>query len=136
MKSLSLTALALALAFSVAACGDATDDAADDPGAPVAGDPLPDCEGTECDDDGVIDPNLDPELGRQDARAVLGMQEDDLPPEVRIARRGNETFALTEDYVIGRVTVELDDDDGSGMRVTRSTVELPDGPETFELEAS
>jgi hypothetical protein len=132
MKALSLTALALALVLSVAACGDATDDAAD---APVAGDPLPDCEGVECDDDGVIDPNLDPELGRQDARAVLGMQEGDLPPEVRIARRGDETFALTEDYVIGRVTVELDDD-GSGMRVTRSTVELPDGPETFELEAS
>ncbi|MCC5948060.1 MAG: hypothetical protein JJT89_06350 [Nitriliruptoraceae bacterium] len=72
---------------------------------------------------------------REQARGFLGMDEDDLPEEVRVARRGEETFALTEDYVLGRSTVDLDDE-GEGFRVVAVTVELPDGPETFTLEAS
>jgi hypothetical protein len=63
---------------------------------------------------------------------LLGLYEDDLAADVRIARRGSEQMALTEDYVLGRLTVELDED-GSAYRVTSVTVELPAGPETLEL---
>lgn len=73
------------------------------------------------------------EQAREEARALLGMNEADLPDDVRIARRGDEQFMLTEDYVLGRRTVELDDTDGSGHRVVAVTVELPDGPETYLL---
>ncbi|MEZ5298685.1 MAG: hypothetical protein R2697_21110, partial [Ilumatobacteraceae bacterium] len=62
-----------------------------------------------------------------------GTNEADLPDDVRVARRGDEQFALTEDYVIGRITVDLDDTDGSGYRVVAATVELTDGPRTAEL---
>ncbi len=126
------------------ACGD---DGATDPGD--AGDPdepvtsAPDDDGTDDapDDDGAVDDpdgfgdDFDVDAAIEDARAVLGMHEEDLPDDVRIARRGDETFALTEDYVLGRRTVELDDD-GDGYRVTSVVVELPDGPQTFELEPS
>ena len=67
-----------------------------------------------------------------DAHGLLGRNEADLPADVRIARKGADQFALTEDYVLGRFTVELDDD-GDGFRVTSVTVELPAGPETLEL---
>ena len=83
-------------------------------------------------------PTLGPDdldLMQQEAHGLLGMNEDDLPEEVRIARRGEEAFALTEDHVIGRRTVELDDTDGSGFRVTIVHLEVPSGVETFELEA-
>jgi hypothetical protein len=72
------------------------------------------------------------EQARDDARLFLGRSEADLPADFRIARKGAEQFALTEDYVLGRFTVELDDD-GDGVRVTSVTVELPGGPERFEL---
>jgi uncharacterized protein len=75
------------------------------------------------------------EQARQEARNFLGMAEVELPPEVRIGRRGDEEYILTQDYVPGRVTVELDDQDGA-WRVTSLEIELPEGPETFELEAS
>lgn len=72
---------------------------------------------------------------RRDARYYLGVPQDELPEVVRIARTGDEDVALTEDYQIGRITVELDDHDGDGTPVvTSATVELPDGPETFELD--
>ena len=69
---------------------------------------------------------------RDEAHGLLGLHEADLPSDVRIARKGAEQFPLTEDYVLGRLTVELDND-GDGFRVTSVTVELPDGPETLEL---
>ena len=137
----SLAAVA-ALALALTACGD---DGATDPGD--AGDPdepvtsAPDDDGDTPDDDGTVDDpdgfgdDLDVDAAIQDARAVLGMAEESLPEDVRIARRGDETFALTEEYVLGRRTVELDDD-GDGYRVTSVVVELPDGPQTFDLEPS
>jgi len=67
-----------------------------------------------------------------DAHGLLGRNEADLPADVRIARKGSDQFALTEDYVLGRFTVELDDD-GDGFRVISVTVELPAGPETLVL---
>ena len=77
----------------------------------------------------------DDEMLRQEAQALLGLGQDDLPADVRIARIGDESFMLTEDYVIGRKTVELDDTDGSGLRVVSVTVELDGGPQTFDLTA-
>lgn len=65
-----------------------------------------------------------------EARGLLGTPEAELAGSVRIARRGGEGFALTDDYVLGRDTVELDEVDGTYV-VTSVTVELPDGPRTF-----
>jgi hypothetical protein len=70
---------------------------------------------------------------REEARDLLGVAEADLPPEVRIGRRGDEGFMLTQDYVLGRSTVELDEA-SDGYRVVSVTVELPDGPETFTID--
>jgi hypothetical protein len=72
---------------------------------------------------------------RRDAQFYLGASQDELPDVVRIGRIGSERMMLTEDYRIGRLTVELDDLEGDGVPVVTSvTVELPDGPETFELD--
>lgn len=104
----------------------------------------PDCEDTVVspseDGDGTHgeqDDEFDSEQAREEARELLGVPEDELPDDVRIGRRGEEQFALTEDYVLGRKTVELDDrpdDDVDGYVVTSVTVELPEGPETYNLE--
>ena len=75
------------------------------------------------------------EEARDDAHGLLGRYERDLPDDVRVGRRGDEQYALTEDYVIGRLTVELDDD-GDGYRVTSVIVELPESTETFHLTPS
>jgi hypothetical protein len=135
-RRLLLVALAAMLVLGGAACGDTAS------GAQV-GDPDP---STGVDDgDGWVDPGDDDadenwdefpvDLARDDARTVLGMHEEDLAPEVRVSRRGDDHMMLTEDYRLGRLTVELDDD-GSGYRVVSVTVELPDGPETYDLEPS
>jgi hypothetical protein len=136
-------ALLSLLLIGAAACGSTASGAGgDDADAPSAGTCVAGV--TDCVDtvDGPIDDPGDlwgdefpSEQARQDARAVLGMNEADLDDGVRIARRGSDEMMLTEDYVLGRLTVELDDD-GSGYRVTSVVVELPDGPESFELEAS
>ncbi len=75
------------------------------------------------------------EQARDDAHGLLGRYESDLPDDVRVGRRGDEQYALTEDYVIGRLTVELDDE-GDGYRVTSVVVELPESTETFHLTPS
>lgn len=67
---------------------------------------------------------------RAEAKSLLGTPEDQLPDDVRVGRRGGEQLMLTEDYVIGRFTVELDDRDGTWV-VTVVTVEMEGGPETF-----
>lgn len=71
----------------------------------------------------------------QAAHGLLGRYETDLPADVRIGRRGTEVMALTEDFVVGRLTVALDDTDGSGYRVVEVTAELPNGTATYELTA-
>lgn len=71
----------------------------------------------------------------QQARGLLGMNEADLSAGVRIGRRGAEQMMLTEDYVLGRMTVSLDDLDDSGYRVVDVTVELPNGTATYDLQA-
>lgn len=135
-----------------AECDDVPGDAVDAP-APPPGDASPDepvsspaagacLEGsTECNDTpGDVGPPGDPgdgvdvEAEREEARGLLGVAEPDLAETVRVARRGADTFPLTEDYVIGRDTVELDDDGSGVFVVTSVTVELPEGPETFVAE--
>lgn len=71
----------------------------------------------------------------QQARGLLGMNEIDLPADVRIGRRGAEQMMLTEDYVLGRMTVSVEEIDDSGYRVVDVTVELPNGTATYELQA-
>lgn len=72
---------------------------------------------------------------RRDARFYLGRPQHELNERIRIARIDDEQFMLTEDYRVGRITVELDDLNGDGTPiVTSATVELPDGPETFKLK--
>lgn len=147
-RRVPVLAVVVSLAFAVAACGDADAEAGDavpDPGASAPSDDVPAAgaclEGTT---DCVDTPGLDDdepveidETGVQqfaaDAQYYLGRDETELPDTIRIGRRGEESFALTEDYVIGRMTAELDDPDGDDVyTVTAMTVELPDGPATFE----
>lgn len=74
---------------------------------------------------------FDEDAEREAAEGMIGLTEAELAPDVRIGRRGAEQFALTEDYVLGRKTVELDADADGVFRVTSVTVELLDGPDTF-----
>lgn len=92
-------------------------------------DPVPTDDGGE----GDVFPT---EQARQEAQGLLGMYESDLLADVRVGRRGEEVMALTEDYKLGRRTVEMDDTDGTGFRVFSVRVELPDGPEEFTLQPS
>ena len=72
---------------------------------------------------------------RRDAKYYLGRPQNELTELIRIARIDGEQFALTEDYQVGRITVELDDVEDNGTPiVTSATVELPEGPETFTLK--
>jgi hypothetical protein len=133
--------LAAVLAVGLAACGNPTDAASpSDPGGgadPAAG-MCPQDE-PDCVDTPGLDGEPEPvdETGveqlRRDARFYLGTAEAELPELVRVGRRGEEHLMLTEDYRIGRITVELDEVEGTYV-VTSATVELPDGPETFELD--
>ena len=128
MRIHPLASVAIAISLLAGACAGA--DAAS-PAPEEAVDAVPGGDASAGDDSAGEFPT---NTARQEARGFLGMFEDDLPAEVRIARRGGESFMLTQDYVLGRSTVELDDS-GEGFRVVTVTVELPDGPETFALEA-
>jgi hypothetical protein len=68
------------------------------------------------------------------AAGILGTPEAGLDPAWRVGRRGDETFALTEDFVVGRFTVELDDDGSGAYVITAVTVEVPGGAETVTEE--
>jgi hypothetical protein len=125
------TALAV-LALGLAACGSAGA-VGDDPDTPTAigmcAFDTPDCVDVIVDDDQAAGGGtyLDP-------RELLGTPEDELPADVRVGRRGDEHMMLTEDYVLGRHTVELDADGDGVFRVTAVVTELPDGPETTRVE--
>lgn len=136
-RSISAARLGLlaALALSAAACGDveaaAPDASAGD--SPVAGmchESQPDCIDTVVDSDGGDADALEEGALIQIAEALLGKTEAEATAaaDVRIGRRGDEQFMLTEDYVIGRNTVALEDDGSGTFRVVEVTVELTDGP--------
>lgn len=108
-------ATAIALALALAACG--SNDEPEQVVSPPAGDAAGDGAA------GGIEPA---------DQHLLGLTREELPEDVRIARIGDESFALTEDYVIGRRTVELDPDEAGVARVVKVTVEADHGPVTFE----
>ncbi len=115
---------------------------ADEPDTPMGDEPAPsamclpdapDCEDTVASDGGEDpDASIDEAAEIAEAEALLGTPEADLPDDVRIARRGEESFALTEDYVLGRDTVVLEDR-GEGFVVVEVVVELTEGPYTATL---
>ncbi len=80
--------------------------------------------------------DFDREAHRAAAEALLGVAEDALEPapNLRIARRGDERFALTMDLRPGRRNVELDEQPGGGYAVTRVIVETPDGSDSIVVE--
>ena len=123
MRRTPLIVATLGLAVLLAAC---------DPTHPVT---TPGPAGATC-IVGTVDCN-DADLGQADndegaARSLLGVAKHDLADDVRIARIDDETFALTDDYVIGRTTVELERDGNHVPRVVKVTVELEDGPITVD----
>ena len=138
MKPLLRAALVLLAVAALAACGD--DDAtvnsnadapANDPAAGACREGSTDCDDTPTtpadDDSGAVDEHA----AIEEAKALVGVAEDELDPSVRVSRRGDEQYAVTEDYRIGRMTVELDPDDQGTMRVTKVVLELTEGPMTF-----
>lgn len=79
---------------------------------------------------------FDAEAARAEAEALLGTPEGEIEesPDLRIARRGEENFALTQDLVPGRMNVELDDDGTGTYVVTRVVVETPADQEPIVVE--
>ena len=146
MNRTGLVLAAAALAMGLTACATPNTDStavsapADDGEDAIAGmcpQDQPDCVDTPqlLSDEPVAIDETGIEQFRKDAKYYLGRPQDELTELIRIARIDDEQFALTEDYVVGRITVELDDVNGDGTPiVTSSTVELPDGPKTFELD--
>ena len=142
MRTTTLSAALAALVLGITGCGSnvpadpeqPTTDAGADPSTGMCAPGVTDCVDVVVDPDGDdLDgggDEFDSETERETAQAMLGLAEDDLAPDVRIARRGEEQMALTEDSVLGRKTVELDDD-GVTSRVVSVVVELPDGPASF-----
>ena len=137
MKTLIRAALVLLAVAALAACGDDDETVNSNADAPASDDAAGAClEGsTDCDDipstSGDDDDAIDEHAAIEEAKALIGMAEDELDPGVRVSRRGDEQYAVTEDYVIGRMTVELDPDDDGTMRVTKVVLELTEGPMTF-----
>lgn len=71
----------------------------------------------------------------EDASSYLGLPEPGVDPVWRVGRRGDESYALTEDFVVGRFTVELDDDGTGAFVITAVTVELPGGAERVTAQS-
>ncbi len=113
------------------------DDAEAEPSAGMCIEDEPDCAdtvvagGEEEEPAEPVGDEFDSPAAIAQAEELLGLPDTELSPDVRIGRRGEEHMMLTEDYVLGRMTVELDINDMDEWIVTAVTVELPDGPQTF-----
>ncbi len=142
MSPLTTTLAAAAAALMLAACGatPTEDESVSSPSnGGAAGTCLegtPDCVDADLSgdpaDDPILDDSFDHEVALDNARSLLGEPEQevlDLWADTRLGRRGDEHFAVTDDYVIGRMTLATEDVDGE-FRVVEVTVELPDGPMT------
>lgn len=132
MRPLPRVLAALALAAALAACGGGTGDVA-------GGDTPADTSTSTADDtstpaDGDVEPTG--EVTRAEAEAIgnayVGLTEEEAQSQAevdgrpfRVGARDGEQFALTEDYVLGRVTATITD----GV-VTEVTIESSDGPIT------
>lgn len=134
MRRTLLAMAVLSASLLLAACGASA--TADDPAGDAADAPAGMCapEMTDCDDTAGSTDGSDPadfDVDRENARALLGIAEGDLPQDVRVGRRGEEHLMLTEDYQVGRRTVELDPDAEGVFRVTKVVLEAEEGPETY-----
>ena len=140
--NLFATVVGVVLAMGLVACGTpAGSDAAVGSGTTDAAAGACPMDNPECvdtpqlnDDDPVPVDETGIKQLRRDAKFYLGRPQSELNEQIRIARVDDEQMMLTEDYRIGRITVELDTNDEGTPVVTSSTVELPDGPETFTLD--
>ena len=139
-SDLLFSPLAIGLTVLLAACGEAERGTSSGAPGALAGACL---EGqTDCIDNPPLtagEPVPIDETGvtqlRKDAKFYLGVPQDQLNETIRVGRIDDEQMALTEDYRIGRITVELDTvEKGKPPIVTSATVELPAGPETFKLK--
>lgn len=131
-----LLAFAAVTTLALAACGDPdTTEPAAAPGttAPVPT-PAPDTPDTPGDATTVPPGAPDIAAAMRRAASLLGTPEGDLPDDVRVARRGDEQLPLTADLVPGRLTVDLDEDDGGSFVVTAVAVETEDGAEAVSAE--
>ena len=138
MKLPLVTLVATLLTLGAGACGGADSepagntclagavDCSDDPGSGMCPPEVTDCVDTSTED-------FDVEAARARAYGLLGLYRSDVPETVRIARIGDDELPITDDHRLGRMTVEIEDTDGSGLRVVAVVVELPDGAETYEL---
>jgi hypothetical protein len=116
---------------------------------PLTADLVPGRLTVQLDEDGtgtfvVVEVQIESEDGVQvvsvgslldNAASFLGTPEPGLDPSWRIGRRGDETFALTEDFIVGRFTVELDDDGTGAFVVTAVIVELPGGAQVVNVDS-
>lgn len=129
-RLLGLAALAV---LGLAACGTAaaSDHDTSSPGVGMCAPGVTDCVDVIVDDGTASGDEFPSDQARADAEALLGLAEGEFGDVARIGRRGAEHLMLTEDYVLGRLTVELDDDGTGVYRVVSVTVELPDGPKTI-----
>ncbi|HEX2214587.1 MAG TPA: hypothetical protein VHH12_14280 [Mycobacterium sp.] len=142
--NLLIASAVVTMTLGLAACGTTSSDDAEAPGSGAGDIPTdaaagictqdePDCVDTPqlTEDEPVPIDETGIEQFRRDTQFYLGKRQDELPEHIRVARINDEHRSLTEDYQLGRITVELDDAGGDGPVVTSATVELPDGPETF-----
>jgi hypothetical protein len=117
----TLPLAAVALAFGLAACGTMTSP----PAAPSgpAGAPADDTPDDRIDAPSIDLATIENRMFNQPLEVAEAQAEMwDVP--LRVGRVDDERFALTEDYVVGRITVEVDTVDGVPT-VTGLAVELP-----------
>jgi hypothetical protein len=130
------TALALALTACSASSDQALDEATTNPGIDVG---ESNGEGGDGGDASGTRPADQAFSTEQRVDMLLGSTQQQVENvtiefgwNVRVGRIDDESFALTEDYVIDRMTLELDTDADGKTVVTRVIVELDGGPQTFD----
>lgn len=134
----------VALAAALTACGFSTesgsatggDEPVEAPADDEQGDMDDDSDGTSmpADEDAEHDGSVTAAEAEAAATAYLGLTEEEAEAQAevddrpfRVGARDGEQLMLTEDYVVGRITVSLQD----GV-VTAATVEATDSPVTVE----
>lgn len=119
-----------ALALALASCDSGSDSVISPPSDPIsdpATDPITDTRpsGQEFSTQERVDMLLGSTQEQAENLAI------EFGWTVRVGRVDDEQFMLTEDYQLGRMTIELDSDDTGTPVVTSVTVELDGGPQTF-----
>lgn len=129
-----VTRLAVGLvvgAIALTACGDGDDAVTSPPANELPTDPQDGAAGgtRPADQEFTTQERVDLLLGTTQEEAENVALE--FGWTVRVGRIDDEQFALTEDYQLDRMTLELDSDASGTPVVTSVTVELDGGPQTF-----